>query len=317
MGKYITKRILLLIPTFFLICVIVFTLMRLIPGDAVDSMVIKLTNAGVIVERAEIERRLGLDQPALTQFFVWLKGILMLDFGDSLFQYDSVMDIVMRRLPVTLELGILTMLLSYAIAIPCGLLCAARQDSIIDNILRFASVVLMSVPVFWLATIVLIYPAIWWRYSPPTVYVSLLQNPLENLRMFIVPALISAVCSAGGTMRLVRTTTLDVMRQDYVRTGWAKGLKERKIMTAYAFRTSLIPVITHIGGSVSSLVGGSVLLENVFNIPGMGKLMVEALGDRDYPLVQGCVIIFALFVMIVNLLVDVAYKWIDPRVTLD
>ena len=317
MGKYLVKRILLLIPTFLLVCVIVFALMRMIPGSAVDSMVTKLANAGVSTDRAAVEASLGLDQPPVKQFFVWLSHVLRGDLGESLFMYESVSDILARRLPVTLELGILTVVLSCVIAIPCGLLCAARQDTAGDYILRVISILLLSIPVFWIATIVIIYPAILWGYSPPTNYVSFFKEPGTNLRMILIPALLGAFGQSGMLMRTVRTVTLDVMRQDYVRTGWAKGLSEKKVILRYAFRNSMIPVITQIGGSIASLVGGSVVLENIFSIPGMGQVVVSALNSRDYPLVQGCVIVFALFVMVVNLVVDIAYKWIDPRVNLE
>lgn len=317
MGKYIVKRILLLIPTFLLVCIIVFALMRLIPGSAVDAMVTKLANAGVSADRESIEAALGLDQPAVKQFFSWLLQILKGDLGDSLFQYESVASILVRRLPVTLELGILTVILSCIIAIPGGLLCAARQDGIPDHILRAVSVLLLSIPVFWIATIVIIYPAVWWGYAPPTNFVSLLEDPISNLRMVFPAALLGAFGQAGMLLRTVRTVTLDVMRQDYVRTGWSKGLSEKKVILKYAFRNSMIPVITQIGGSIAGLVGGSVVLENIFGIPGMGQTVISALNNRDYPLVQGCVIVFALFVMVVNLVIDIAYKWVDPRINLE
>ena len=317
MGKYIVKRILLMIPTFLLVCVIVFALMRLIPGSAVDAIVMKLYAAGVSADRASIEATLGLDKPAITQFFIWVSQVIRGDLGDSLFQYQPVSEIILSRLPITLELGILTVLLSCIIAIPAGLICATRQDSIADHVLRVISILLLSVPVFWIATMVLIYPAIWWRYSPPTTYVSFFVDPFENMRMMFIPALLGAFGQSGMLLRTVRTSTLDVMRQDYVRTGWSKGLPERKVVLKYAFRNSMIPVITQIGGSISSMVGGSVVLESIFGIPGMGQTIITALNNRDYPLVQGCVIVFSLFVMIVNLIVDIAYKWIDPRVNLE
>ena len=156
-----------------------------------------------------------------------------------------------------------------------------------------------------------------WGYSPPTQYVSLLENPFQNLQMFFMPALLNAMTQAGMQLRTVRTVTLDVMRTDYVRTAWAKGTPERRVMFRHAFRNGLIPVVTIIGNSVAGLIGGSVILENIFGIPGIGNQVISAIGNRDYPLVQGCVLVFALFTMVVNLLVDISYKWIDPRVSLD
>ena len=317
MGKYIGKRILLLVPAVFLVCVIVFALMRLVPGDAVDSIIYKYSSMGISADRAEVEAMLGLDQPAVAQFFTWLKGVLTGDLGDSLFEYESVASIIGRQLPVTLELGILTLLFSCILSIPIGLFCAAKQDSLPDYAFRVVAILLVSIPVFWIATMVIIYPSLWSSYAPPTTYVSFFENPLENLRMFIIPALLGALMQAGIQMRTVRTMTLEVMRLDYIRTAWAKGTKERVILFKHAFRNAMIPVVTMIGGSAATMIGGSVIMESVFNIPGIGQQVITALGSRDYPLVQGCVLVFAIFVMIINLVVDVCYKWIDPRINLD
>ena len=315
MGRYIGKRILLLIPAVFLVCVIVFALMRMVPGDAVDSIIYKYSSMGISADRAEIEAMLGLD--AVTQFFTWLKGAITGDLGESLFEYESVSSIIARQLPVTLELGILTLIFSCLLSIPLGLFCAAKQDSFPDYVFRVISVLLLSIPVFWIATMVIIYPALWFQYAPPTDYVSFFKDPLENLRMFLVPALLGALMQAGIQMRAVRTMTLEVMRLDYIRTAWAKGTKERVILFKHAFRNAMIPVVTMIGGSAASMIGGSVIMESVFNIPGIGQQVIVSLGARDYPVVQGCVLVFAIFVMVVNLLVDVCYKWIDPRIALE
>ena len=317
MGKYIVKRVLLLIPTIFIICAIVFGLMRMVPGDAVDIIVNRMTQSGQTVDEAAIRARLGLDVPAVQQFFNWMGNVFRGDLGDSFFQYDSVWNIIKRQLPISLELGVITLILANLISIPLGLFCAARQDSIPDYAIRIIAVVLMAIPMFWLATLVLFYPAQWWGYAPPVVYVSFFQDPIANLQMFLVPAIMGALAQAGMQLRTVRTVVLDTMRQDYIRTAWAKGGKQRVIHFKHAFRNAKIPVITIIGGSIAALVGGNVILENIFNIPGIGQQLVTALGQRDFPMVQGCVLIMSIFVMIVNLVIDVAYKWIDPRVTLD
>lgn len=317
MGKYIVKRILLLIPALFLVCAIVFALMRLIPGDAVDAIVQKMVNAGQSVDRDAVETMLGLDKPPVEQFILWLKDVFRGDLGDSLFQYEPVLDIIARQLPVTLELGIMTLVLSNLISIPLGLFCASRQNSASDYVIRAVGVVLMAVPVFWIATIVLVYPATKWGYSPPMNYVSFFKDPLENLRMFLVPALLGAMTAAGNQLRMVRTMNLEVLRMDYVRTAWAKGAKERIVLFRHVFHNAMIPVVTAIGGAAGGMIGGSVILENLFNIPGIGQQMVTALNNRDYPVIQGCVLIFSVIVMLINLLVDVSYKWIDPRVDLD
>ena len=318
MGKYIVKRVLLLIPTMFLVCLIVFLLMRMLPGDAVDALQYQLQSQGDYdITREEVEVMLGMDKPAYIQFFIWMGGVLRGDLGECFFQSETVTAAIGRQIGPSLELGILTLILTNLISIPLGLYCAARQDSISDYSIRVLSLILMSVPVFWLAIMVLVYPAIWWQYSPPSQYISIFEDPWQNLQMFLPPALLGALTQAGMQLRVVRTVTLDVMRTDYIRTAWAKGDTERAVLYRHAFRNGLIPVITVIGSSVAGLIGGSVILENIFNIPGIGQQVIAAIGARDYPLVQGCVLVFALFTMIVNLVVDISYKWIDPRVSLD
>lgn len=317
MGKYIGKRLLLLIPTMFFVCVIIFALIRMVPGSAVDMIEFQYKNSGIQITTEEVEQRLGMDKPAIQQFFIWLGGLLHGDFGDSLFSAGSVWDILKGQIPISFELGLLTLILQLLIAIPLGLVCAAHPDSLADVLIRTLAMVLGSIPVFWLGTVVLVYPSVWWGYSPPLTYVSLLKDPLENLHMFLVPALVGAVTGAGMMIRTVRTMTLDVMRQDYVRTAWAKGAGESRVMYHHSFRNALIPVVTMIGGGVANLLGGSVVIENMFNIPGIGQQVVNALNNRDYPLVQGCTIVFAMFTMLVTLLVDLAYTWCDPRVSLE
>lgn len=318
MGKYIVKRVLLLIPTALLVSFIVFMLMRMLPGDAVDALQYQLQSQGSYdITREEVEVMLGMDKPAIFQFFIWLSGAIRGDLGKCLFQSETVTAAIGRQLGPSIELGILTILFANLISIPLGLYCAARQDSISDYAVRVISLILMSVPVFWLAILVLVYPALWWGYAPPSQYVSLFKNPGQNLQMFFLPALLGGITQAGMQLRIVRTVILDVMRTDFIRTAWAKGDKEKTVLYRHAFRNGLIPVITVIGSSVAGIIGGSVILENIFNIPGIGQQVIAAIGARDYPLVQGCVLVFALFTMVINLLVDISYKWIDPRVSLD
>ena len=317
MGKYFVKRVLLLIPTILLVCVIVFILMRMIPMDAVATLQQKLSANGNYVDEEYVRQLLGLDKPAVQQFFIWIGDVLRGDLGDSYFDHTTVNSILANKLPVTLELGILSLVITNLISIPLGLFCAARQDSISDYTIRVISTILIALPVFWIATLVLIYPNLWWGWAPTVTYVPIWEDPIQNLSMFLLPALLSAIGQAGIQMRTIRTMTLEVMRQDYIRTAWAKGVPERRVLFKYAFRNSMIPIITMIGGSVAMMIGGNVVMENIFNIPGLGQAMVAALNSRDYPIVQGCVLVLSLFVMCINLIVDLAYKWIDPRVTLD
>jgi peptide/nickel transport system permease protein len=317
MGKYITKRILLLIPSVLVVCIIVFASMRMLPGSAVDVIYAKYTGMGMTVDKDTIKAMLGLDKPAFQQFFIWLGNVARGDLGQSFYQQMSVTAIIAKKLPISLELGLLILILTNLVSVPLGVITAAKQDSMGDYVLRIISIILMAIPVFWIGTLVLIYPAKWFGYAPPISYYSFFQDPTANIQMFLIPSLLGALTQCGMQMRMVRTSVLDVMRQDYVRTARSKGLKDRTVLFGHAFRNSLIPVITLIGGSVAGLVGGSVILENMFNIPGIGSAMVDALNTYDYPVVEGCVLVFAIFVMLINLLVDIAYKWCDPRVKLD
>ena len=317
MAKYIVKRLLLLIPTFALVCVISFSLLRMIPGSAIEMVVYNYQKNGITITYDEAAAKLGMDKPAAVQFISWFGDVLKGDLGDSLFKSASVWDILSKQIPVSLELGVLTLFFTIILSIPLGLYCASHQDTITDNTIRFFTVVLMSVPIFWIGTMLLVYPAAWWGFSIPIEYVSFFDDPLANMKMFLLPAVVGALTQCGMQIRAVRTMTLEVMRQDYIRTAWAKGSGERRVMYFHALRNALIPIITVFGGSVAMLIGGSVVIENMFNMPGVGQQMVNALNNRDYPIALGCTVIFSIFVMLVNLLVDLAYKWCDPRVTLE
>lgn len=317
LAKYILKRILLLIPTVLVVCILTFAMMRMLPGSALDFMVKRLTAAGQMVDIEMLRARLGLDQPALTQFFVWFGGVLRGDLGDSLFQYEAVGSIIARQLPVTIQLGVMELFWTILFSVPLGLWCAARQDGIPDYSFRIFAVIFMAVPTFLVASVVLVYPAVWWGYAPNIQYVSIFEDFGANMRMFLVPSLIGALAQTGLQLRMVRTCCLETMRADFVRTAWSKGCGEKRVLLRHVFRNSMIPVITVIGGAVAGIFGGNVILENLFNIPGIGHQLVTALDQRDYPVIQGCVLVMAILVMLVNLIVDICYKWLDPRVEID
>ncbi len=220
----------------------------------------------------------------------------------------------MARLPVTIELGVLAIVIGLVIAIPVGIYSAIRQDTAADYTGRAAAIIGLATPNFWLALMVMIYPSIWWGWVPPMKWVPFAEDPLGNLRVFIIPSLILGTAGAAGTMRLMRTTMLEVLRQDHVRTAWAKGLKERTVIVGHALKNALIPVVTLIGLQLPLLVGGSVIIENIFNLPGLGRLFLNALNSRDYPVVSGLNLVFGVAVLGSNLLVDLIYPYLDPRV---
>lgn len=315
MQSYIIRRLLLIIPTIFFISIIVFFLIRFIPGGAIDIIQAQLSQSGVEVDRAEIERYLGLDVPAYVQYIRWIGNIVLHgDFGDSLIQGSPVINMVTSRLPVTLELAFLAIIIDLLIALPIGVFSAVRQDTLGDYVARSFSIILIAVPSFWIATLIMIYPSIWFGWAPSMKLVPLLEDPLGNLKMFIIPAVLLGMAVAGSVMRLTRTMMLEVLRQDYIRTAWAKGLNERSVILQHSIKNAFIPVITIIGQQTALLIGGSVIIESIFSLPGMGQLVLQALNQRDYPLVSAITLIFSFFIVFINLIVDISYSLLDPRI---
>ena len=310
------RRLLLIIPTLWILTIIVFLMVRFIPGDVIDIMVDKMElDAGGIVDREAIERLLGLDLPVYVQYGRWVGDILLHGtLGESLWGGWTVEGRIMGRLPLTIELGVMAIVIGLLIALPVGIYSAIRQDTAADYLGRTAAVIGLATPNFWLALMVMIYPAIWWGWSPPMEWVPFPEDPLGNLGVLIIPSLILGTAMSASTMRLTRTMMLEVLRQDYIRTAWSKGLSERVIVVRHAARNTLIPVVTLMGMSLPILVGGSVIIENIFNLPGLGRLMVVALNNRDYPVVSGINLFFAAVVIGVNLMIDLIYPFLDPRV---
>lgn len=314
-GGYVARRILALIPTLFFASLIVFFTIRLIPGSVIDLMLSQNDGSASGLPRAQLEAALGLDQPIYIQYFRWLGSLLLHgNLGNSLWTGAPVMDEVVHRLPVTFELGAMALIISLSMGVPIGVYAALRQNSIGDYIFRSVSILALAIPGFWIGTLVAVLPALWWGWSPAINYVSLLQDPVAHLVQLLVPALILAMASSALIMRLTRTMMLEVLRQDYIRTAYAKGLPVRTIMVRHALRNALIPVITLIGLLAPLLFGGTIIMEQIFAIPGMGLLLLEAVGNRDYPMITGVFLITGVAVIIINLLVDLSYGWFDPKV---
>ena len=289
MKAYIIRRLLLIIPTLFILSILVFLSVRFIPGDVINVMEIRMEGlVGGGIDRESVRRVLGLDMPVYVQYGRWLGGIFLHGtLGESLFGGYAIEERILDRLPVTIELGLLAVVIGLLIALPVGIYSAIRQDTAPDYLGRSFAIIGLATPNFWLALMVMIYPAIWWGWSPPMELVSFTGDPLGNLSMFIIPSLILGTASAAATMRMTRTMMLEVLRQDYIRTAWSKGLKERVVIVRHAVKNALIPVVTLIGMQLPILVGGSVIMENIFNLPGLGRLMLDALNARDYPVVSG------------------------------
>jgi peptide/nickel transport system permease protein len=313
MQAYILRRLLALIPTLFFASLIVFVTIRLIPGSVIDMM-LSQNDIAAGSDRAKIEAALGLDRPMHVQYFRWIGAALQGDLGRSLWQNTPVAEDLLARLPVTLELGFLALLIGVVVALPIGIYSAIRQDTAGDYLTRSFSILMLAVPSFWLGTLVIVFPSIWWGWSPELSYVPFTRDPLQNLAQMIVPALVLGVSLSAVIMRLTRTMMLEVLRQDYVRTAWAKGLGERLVIMRHALRNALIPVVTLAGLLAASLIGGAVIIEQIFTIPGMGLLLLEAVSRRDYPVITGVFLVVGLLVTLINLAVDLTYGVLDPKV---
>ena len=314
MRAYVIRRLLLIIPTLLILSVIVFLLVRFIPGDVIDVMQQEMNVWGDI-DREGLERALGLDLPIHVQYGRWLGDIVLHgSLGQSLLGRFSVNEKIAGRLPVTIQLGATAMVIGLLIALPIGIYSAIRQDTAADYVGRSVAVIGLATPNFWLAVMVMLYPAIWWGWSPPMRLIPFSEDPLGNLGMFIIPGVILGTAMAAATMRMTRTMMLEVLRQDYVRTAWSKGLKERTVVLRHAVKNAIIPVVTLVGMQLPILVGGSVIMENIFNLPGLGRLMLNALENRDYPVVSGINLLFGTAVVAGNVLIDLAYAFLDPRI---
>ena len=323
----------LITPTLFVLTILVFLSVRFIPGDAIDAMLGKMEFLSANVDRAALERMMGLDVPVYVQYGRWIgvvptpdwitgetrfTGLLQGSLGQSLIgNQGAVREKIIRRLAVTTELGVIAIVIGLLIALPVGIYSAMRQDTAADYVGRSVAILGLATPNFWLAIMVVLYPSLWWAWSPPMEWVPFGEDPLGNLGVFILPSLVLGTALAAATMRMTRTMMLEVLRQDFVRTAWAKGLRERVVVMRHAFKNALIPVVTLIGLQLPILIGGSVIMENIFNLPGLGRLMLVALEDRDYPVVSGVNLFFGTAVVLFNLLIDLLYSFLDPRVRYD
>jgi peptide/nickel transport system permease protein len=311
-SRYLLRRLLLLVPTLLGVSIIVFVLVRLLPGDAVA---LQLQDARAsAADEAALRTQLGLDRPIYLQYVDWLGTLLRGDLGHSFRSHQPVVQELANRLPVTAELGLLALVIAAAVATTVGVLSAVRQDTWADYAARSAAIGLLAVPGFWLGTLVVTLPSVWWHWTPPLRYVRLTEDPVRNLGIVVIPAVILGLGLSGGLMRLVRTQMLEVLRQDFIRTAAAKGLAERSVVVRHALKNAFIPALTVLGLQVAVLVSGTVVLESIFVLPGMGRYLLESVQARDYPAIQGLNLIFATVIVLTNLLVDLLYGWLDPRV---
>jgi len=311
MREYFLKRVLLMVPTLFLVTVFVFLLMHLRSGD----VVIQRREGYAYADTVEaLRRELGVDKPLHEQYLAWMGSVLQGDLGRSLWTKESILVEFTRRFPVTLELTLLTIIISVTFGIGVGVISAIRQETWIDYVGRVVAVMALAMPVFWLAILVVVIPSIYWRWTPLWTYVTLTTDPLENLKILIFPAAVFGVSRAGPIMRITRSAMLEVQRQDYIRTAWAKGLPERSVIFKHAIKNALIPVVSIIGLQIHFYLAGVVIIETIFRLPGIGSFFVEAFIRLDYPVVQSVNLIVATFALLLNLIVDFSYAYLDPRI---
>ena len=310
MRLYIFRRLVVAVPSLLIASLIVFTLPRLIPGDVVQLM---LDEKAYGKDLEDLRAKLGLNRPLHVQYVEWVGAVVRGHLGESLWTRQPVISELARRLPVTATLGVMATIVAIVIGVPIGVVAATRQDGVVDFFARSTAIFALSIPGFVLAILVTLLPAIWWGWTPPR-FVEFSKDPAGNLVQFVLPALFLGIASAAAIMRLTRGMLLEVLRQDYVRTAWAKGLRERVVVLKHSLKNALIPVVTVLGLQVAAIAGGSVIIEWIFGIPGMGQFLVDAIVQRDYPVIQGVNLVIVTLIVLTNLTVDLLYAMLDPRI---
>lgn len=315
MHTYILRRVLLAVPVIFAITVIIFLAMRVMPGDPLTVMfgqdgLNTLSDA----DRERIEASLGLRDPLYVQYASWLKDIFTLELGHSFWRSDSVMDLIKRRGPISAEIAVLAILLSWIIGLPVGILAAIKQNSPPDYVSRFFTITFLAIPNFWFASLIALGLLLWFGWRPPLELYNLWVDPWKNLQIIWGPVVVLGTGQAAYIARLARTTLLEVIHEDYVRTARAKGLTERLVILRHALRNAILPVITFSGVLLGVLLGGSVVVERAFGVPGLGRTLIQAYNERDFVVMQNLVFLYGLIFVVVNLLVDLSYAWLDPRI---
>jgi peptide/nickel transport system permease protein len=311
MRNYVLRRLLVAAPSLLIASLIVFTLPRLIPGDVVQLM---LEEKAYGKDLEDLRAKLGLNRPIHVQYIDWLGAIGRGNLGESLWTRQPVILEMTRRLPVTAVLGVMALGVAILIGIPVGVIAAVRPDGVLDFFARSAAILGLSIPAFVTAILVTLLPAMWWGWTPRVRFVEFSTDPAAYVLQFILPATILGIASAAGIMRLTRGMLLEVLRQDFVRTAWAKGLRERVVVLKHALKNAVIPVVTVLGLQVASIAGGAVIIEWIFGIPGMGQFLVDAIVQRDYPVIQGINLIIVVIIVLTNLTVDLMYAVLDPRI---
>ena len=320
MKTYIAKRAILFVPTMFLVTVAVFVIMRIVPGDPAliilgegeDGAADNLTEEKLEKLRA----KLGTDRPIYVQYGSWVGNMLKGDLGDSYF-YEGKPEVTFYlkdRIPTTVELALMSLVLASIVAVPLGVLSAIKQDSVSDYAARIITLLGIALPNFWVAVMTIFFLVLIFEWAPPLAYEKVWDDPWTNFQQLIFPAIALGTSNMAFIARITRSAMLEVLREDYIRTARSKGLAERVVVYRHALRNALLPVVTLFGFELGRLISGTVIIETIFLVPGMGKLLIDSIGNRDYPMIQAVVLMIAITVLVMNLVADLLYAWLDPRI---
>jgi peptide/nickel transport system permease protein len=316
MSQYILRRILIAIPTLIGISILIFIAMRVLPGDPLAVVTSESAGTKVLSEEelATLRASLGLDKPYYVQYLQWMGEVLSGKLGTSFWTKEPIRDMILRRGPITAEIALMAIFFSWLVGVPIGMMSALWRNSRLDHVMRMGITVFIAVPSFWLGLLIILFTVQVFSWRPPLSIVQFWEDPIANLSITLLPALALGMGLAAGQARMSRSSTLEVLYEDYTRTARAKGLSERLVMVRHVFKNAMLPVITTSGLALGGLLGGAVSVERAFGVPGLGALLVQALNDRDWMMIQNLVLIYGIIFVVVNLLVDVSYAWVDPRI---
>lgn len=319
MTKYLLNRLLIAIPTLIGITILIFLAMRVLPGDPLSIILSESTGSYVLSdeELAAVRASLGLDQPLYVQYLDWMGEVLRGDLGSSFWTKEPISALILRRGPITMQIALMAVLFSWLIGVPIGMLSAMWRNSLFDYISRLGITVFIAVPSFWIGLLIILFTVLVFTWRPPLTIVQVWEDPVTNLSMTLLPAFALGLGLAAGQARMTRSSALEVLYEDYVRTARAKGLGNQAVIWRHAFRNAVLPVITTSGLALGGLLGGAVSVERAFGVPGLGTLLVQALADRDWMMIQNLVLLYGVIFAVINLLVDLSYAWFDPRIRYD
>lgn len=314
MSTYILRRLLLSIPALFGVTLVIFVALRVMPGDPVSVMFGSQATKIRPEDRAKIEQDLGLSSPLIVQYGSWLGDIARGHLGRSFWRGDTVVALIVQRGPLTVEIALMAIVLSWVVGVPVGILSALRQNTMLDYLVRLFNVLFLAIPSFWLGAMIVLGLLLWGDYAPPLGVINLWDDPWQNLQIVWGPALVLGLAISAYIARMTRSGLLEIIREDYIRTARAKGLREQRVLLKHALRNAALPIITLSGVLFGLLLSGTVVVEQAFNVPGLGKAMVEAFVMLDYAVVQNLVLLYGVVFVVLNLLIDISYAWLDPRI---